>query len=152
VAQERRLEPWGVVGFRGRWYVVGMDRDREEHRVFRLGRVEGEVALDGPPASYEVPADLDLRAISAHLAPEVADREAVLRVRNGRGVPLRRRATSAEPDGDGWDRVTVPFGRSESLAAEVCELADGVVVLEPDDLRDQVVASLRAAAGEAVAR
>ena len=150
--QERRVEPWGVVGFRGRWYVVGMDRDRGEHRVFRLGRVEGEVTLDGPPSSYDVPADLDLRAISAHLAPEVPDREAVLRVRSGRAVPLRRRATTAATDGDGWDRITVPFGRPETLVAEVCELADGVVVLGPEDIRDQVVARLRAAAGEGVAR
>src|SRR3954464_12527185 len=39
----RHLRPWGVVSFRGRWYVVGHDRDRAEPRVFRLSRVQGEV-------------------------------------------------------------------------------------------------------------
>ena len=146
-AQERRLEPWGVVGFRGRWYAVGLDRDRGEHRVFRLGRVEGEVAHDGPPGSYVVPADLDLTALSRHLAPEVPDRDAVLLVRQGRAVPLRRRATGAEHDRDGWDRVRVPFGRPDTLVAEICELGDAVVVLEPDDVRDDVVRRLRAVAG-----
>ena len=146
-AQERRLEPWGVVGFRGRWYAVGLDRDRGEHRVFRLGRVEGEVAYDGPPGSYVVPPDLDLTALSRHLTPEVPDRDAVLLVRQGRAVALRRRATAAEHDSDGWDRVRVPFGRADTLVAEICELGDAVVVLEPDDVRDDVVRRLRAVAG-----
>ncbi len=44
---ERHLQPWGVVSFRGRWYVVGHDRDRGEPRVFRLSRVQGEVSADG---------------------------------------------------------------------------------------------------------
>jgi proteasome accessory factor B len=152
--QERRLEPWGVVGFRGRWYVVGLDRDRGEHRVFRLGRVAGDVEVDGPPGSFEVPSDLDLRALSSHLAPEVPDRDAVLRVRTGRGVSLRRRATATEPDParEGWDIVRVPFGRPDTLVAEVCELGDAVVVLEPDDVRDDVVRRLRAAAGAGAGR
>jgi proteasome accessory factor B len=145
--QPRRLEPWGVVSFRGRWYVVGMDRDRQDHRVFRLGRVEGEVAHDDPPGSYQVPAELDLASLAAHLAPEVPDQEAVLRVRAGRGVQLRRRALTVEAAGDGWDRVVVRFGRPELLVAELCELADAVVVLGPSDLREAVVGPLRAAAG-----
>jgi proteasome accessory factor B len=146
-AQERRLEPWGVVGFRGRWYVVGMDRDRAERRVFRLGRVEGDVVLDGPAGSYDVPEGLDLKTLSQHLVPEVPDHEAVLRVRSGRAVPLRRRATSVAPDGDGWDRIEVPYGRAATLVAEVCELADAVVVIDPPEIRDGVVSRLRWVAG-----
>jgi proteasome accessory factor B len=145
--EERRLEPWGVVGFRGRWYAVGLDRDRGEHRVFRLGRVEGDVVHDGLPGSYVVPAGTDLTALTRHLTPEVPDRDAVLLVRQGRAVPLRRRATASEHAHDDWDRIRVPFGRLDTLVAEVCELGDAVVVLEPDDLRTQVVGRLRAVAG-----
>ena len=43
----RHLQPWGVVSYRGRWYVVGHDTDRGEPRVFRLSRVQGEVRADG---------------------------------------------------------------------------------------------------------
>ena len=146
-AQERRLEPWGVVGFRGRWYAVGLDRDRGERRVFRLGRVVGDVTHDGPAGAYVVPPDLDLTAMSRHLTPETPDRDAVLLVRPGRAVPLRRRATAAEHAEDDWDRIRVPFGRLDPLVAEVCELGDAVLVLEPDDLRAQVVGRLRAVAG-----
>ncbi|MFD0804124.1 helix-turn-helix transcriptional regulator, partial [Streptomonospora algeriensis] len=42
-ARRRRLEPWGVVNVHGHWYVAGYDRDRRDRRVFRLGRIAGEV-------------------------------------------------------------------------------------------------------------
>ncbi len=35
----RTVEPWGVVTERGRWYLVGHDRDRDDTRVFRLSRI-----------------------------------------------------------------------------------------------------------------
>src|ERR1700710_187650 len=43
-ATTRHLQPWGVVSFRGRWYVAGQDTDRDEPRVFRLSRVQGAVS------------------------------------------------------------------------------------------------------------
>ena len=39
-----RVEPWGVVAWRGRWYLVGHDRDRNAPRCFRLSRVVGDGA------------------------------------------------------------------------------------------------------------
>ena len=39
----RHLQPWGVVSYGGRWYVVGHDTDRGEPRIFRLSRVQGAV-------------------------------------------------------------------------------------------------------------
>ncbi|MFC6341920.1 helix-turn-helix transcriptional regulator, partial [Nocardioides hankookensis] len=50
----RHLQPWGVVRYSGRWYVVGLDTDRGEERVFRLSRVEGEARKKGTPGSYDV--------------------------------------------------------------------------------------------------
>src|SRR5436190_7477261 len=43
----RTVEPWGVVWWHGRWYLVGHDRDRDAIRVFRLSRVEGEAEAVG---------------------------------------------------------------------------------------------------------
>ena len=42
----RRLQPWGVVCWRGRWYVVGHDLDRDATRCFRLSRIVGAGAPD----------------------------------------------------------------------------------------------------------
>src|SRR6478735_7465490 len=66
----RHLQPWGVVSYRGRWYVTGHDTDRGEPRVFRLSRVQGAVRADGKPGSFEVPPGTDLRAVTQSLAPQ----------------------------------------------------------------------------------
>src|SRR4051794_36172622 len=38
----RTVEPWGVVWWHGRWYLVGHDRDRDATRVFRLSRITSD--------------------------------------------------------------------------------------------------------------
>ena len=52
----RHLQPWGVVRFSGRWYVVGKDTDRGEERVFRLSRVVGAGPDDRPGGVVRRPA------------------------------------------------------------------------------------------------
>ena len=42
----RHLEPWGLVAWHGRWYAVGHDRDRDDVRVFRVGRITSDVDAD----------------------------------------------------------------------------------------------------------
>jgi proteasome accessory factor B len=144
--EDRRLEPWRLVSYRGRWYVVGRDRDREAQRTFRIGRVTGEVELVGEPGAFTVP-DVDTESMTRHLAADVPEREAVVRVREGRAISLRRRAVAVEPDGDGWERLTVPLGRVSALVSEVARLGDQAVVLDPPDVRDALVQRLTAAAG-----
>ncbi len=143
----RHLQPWGVVSSRGRWYAVGFDTDRRAPRLYRLSRVVGEVARDGRDGSFTVPEDTDLRALTAALAPAPASRTATLRVREGAAYALRRRAASSWEAPGGWTVLEVPFGRDEALADEVLGHGADVVVLAPDDLRDLVVARLRATAG-----
>ena len=56
----RRLEPWGVVCWQGRWYVVGHDRDRGATRCFRLSRIVGNVRLTGGSGAFTPPENVDL--------------------------------------------------------------------------------------------
>src|SRR5262252_8433516 len=107
-AQQRRLEPWGVVNRHGRWYVAGHDMDRDAVRVFRLSRIEGAVSFSGPPGSVVVPAGTDVRELVRDSNPP-AHRTATLRVRTGAGHGLRRHALAERPDGDGWDEIRVSF-------------------------------------------
>jgi proteasome accessory factor B len=58
-AATRHLQPWGVVSYRGRWYVVGHDTDRDGTRLFRLSRVQGPVVLDQEHGSFDVPPGTD---------------------------------------------------------------------------------------------
>jgi len=144
----RHLQPWGVVRFSGRWYVVGLDTDRGEERVFRLSRVVGAAVATGPAAAFEVPLGTDVHEVARRLAPATPAEEAVVLVRPGAGAVLRRNATSVESDVAGpdertpWDRVRLPGG---ALADELLAFGPDVYVEEPVALRDEVVSRLRSA-------
>jgi proteasome accessory factor B len=144
----RHLEPWGVVRFSGRWYVVGQDTDRGEERVFRLSRVVGPATMSGPAGSFVVPPGTDVREAARRLAPSVPAEEAVVLLRPGAGAVLRRSATSVESDVDGPDEET-PWDRLRLTGAQADELlafGPDVYVEGPPALRDEVVARLRQAA------
>jgi proteasome accessory factor B len=150
----RHLQPWGVVSYRGRWYVVGHDADRGGPRVFRLSRVQGAVVRDGRPGSFEVPPGTDLRALTQRLAPRPADRSATLLVRKGAGHGLRRHARPAADQADappGWERLEATYGAADGFADEVLGYGADVVVEAPEDIRSWVVQRLREAARVATA-
>ena len=151
--QTRELEPWGVVNRHGRWYVAGRDRARDAVRVFRLGRIEGDVRFSGPPRSVTVPAGTDVREV-VRTWDAVPPREntAVLRVRPGAGYGLRRYATGPpEPDPSpagesptaGWDTISVPYSDVGWFADHVASFGADVVVADPPDLRDAVIRRLK---------
>ena len=141
--QPRLVEPWTLLSWHGRWYLLAHDRDREAPRMFRLSRIRGEVRLLGEPGSYSVPTDIDVHALATQLSPSGQDGTAVLRIRAGAGLALRRRAAAVGPLVDGWQELTVPYGSDVELAGEVVELAEDVVVLQPPALRELVVDRLR---------
>jgi len=139
----RSVDPWGVVSWRGRWYVVGHDLDRGAPRVFRLGRIVGAVRAGSPgSAATPPPPDLDLRAAVGRYAEEAPTRQARLRIRRGAGGELRRGAVEVRPVDDAWDEVTVGFADPERLADRVAGLGADVVVTEPAEARDAVVRRL----------
>ncbi|ABL82153.1 MULTISPECIES: WYL domain-containing protein [unclassified Nocardioides] len=150
----RHLQPWGVVRYSGRWYVVGLDTDRDEERVFRLSRVQGEARRAGQPGSYDVPPGTDVRATTLRLAPQPTTERAVLLVREGSGLALRRDAESVDPGVVGpdertaWDRVVVSRSGT-GLADEILGYGPDVYVEEPAPLRETVVDRLRAVVGAA---
>lgn len=154
---ERHLEPWGVVSYHGRWYVVGLDTDREAPRLFRLSRVQGDVRAARPLGSFDVPAGTDIRSLTTALAPPTSSERATLRARKGAALGLRRRATVVETHGSaeegglphsGWDVIEVTYGRTDALVDEVLAYGADVVVDSPDELRTAVVARLRETAGQ----
>jgi proteasome accessory factor B len=147
--QRRELEPWGVVNRHGRWYVAGLDRGRGATRVFRLGRIAGPVKFCGPPGSAVVPDGVDVRELVRDWDSVPArEHTAVLRVRSGAGVGLRRYAVSVHPDETGppgWDLVTTRFADVGSFADYAAWFGPDTVVVDPPDLREAVIARLKGA-------
>lgn len=147
----RTVEPWGVVTDRGRWYLVGHDRDRDDVRTFRLSRIGAEVTVIGEPGAVIKPDGLDLRETVARVVGEWPDAgEAKVWVAADRALALRRRATASNPrtlGGRNGDELTIEVGMFDRLAREVAGFGADAIALEPAALRADVIARLRAQAG-----
>jgi proteasome accessory factor B len=141
----RHVQPWGIASWHGRWYLTGFDTDRDAPRVFRLGRIEGKVAIEGEAASYEVPADHQPKAMISTMAVERDPQPAVLRVRVGAGHSLRHRARSVLDLDETWSQVDVDFTDTEAFADEISSFGPDVLVEKPTELRESVIRRLTGA-------
>ncbi len=146
--EPRKVQPWGLVSFRGRWYVIGHDEKRGERRTFRLSRISGPVKTVGRAGAVRPPAGVDLLAEVAASVERPADRTATARIRSGRAAGLRRTAVTEQESADapGWDRVTLPLGHLWDTARRIAAHGPDVVVEEPADLVDAIVRLLKGTA------
>lgn len=144
---KRTLEPWGVVNWRGRWYVAGYDRDRNAPRVFRLSRITGPVKLAGPAGSVKVPEGTVVRdLVKGWDKPVTFDNTASLRVRAGAGTALHRWGRHVpDPANPGWDLITINYSDPDWYARYLAEFGPDVVVLGPPELREAIVRQLKGA-------
>lgn len=147
----RNVEPWGIVTHRGRWYLVGYDRDRKDTRTFRLSRINSGVRPVGPSGVVSKPDGVNLREIVSRVVAEMPTGEqAKVWIAGGRATALRRQAVATVPrtlGGRAGEEITVDLGMSDRLAREIASYGADAVALEPQSLRDEVVARLRAQAG-----
>jgi proteasome accessory factor B len=146
----RTVEPWGVITHRGRWYLVGHDRDRNATRTFRLSRIGSEVATVGPRDAVRRPDGVDLREIvHGAVAEWPPSAQARVWVADGRATALRRQAAvtvSRTLAGRAGDEIAIDIGRQDRLAREIAGYGADALVLDPQSLRDDVVSRLRAQA------
>ena len=149
---KRTVEPWGVITERGRWYLVGHDRDRDDTRVFRLSRIGAEVTAVGPTGAITVPDDVDLRRIVAQTVAEApTGGQARVWVAEGRATALRRDGRSVaarQLAGRDGEVIELDIGSADRLARDIAGHGADAVVLEPESLREDVLARLRGHAGE----
>ncbi|MGY4650553.1 helix-turn-helix transcriptional regulator [Mycobacterium sp. URHB0021] len=148
----RTVEPWGVVTDRGRWYLVGHDRDRNATRTFRLSRIGSDVTAVGPAGAVTRPAGVDLREIVKRAVGEwPTTGQAKVWVADGRATALRRQATvvGKRTLGDRTgEEIAIDIGMPDRLAREIASYGADAVALEPQSLRDDVLGRLKAQAGQ----
>jgi proteasome accessory factor B len=144
----RHVDPYSLVWRAGHWYVVGLDRDREEVRSFRLSRFRSDPVAAGeassPPEGFDGRDHLRAgpwpppeEAATARLAfsPHVA----------WWAVPAAAGATLVRTRGDAWTEVDVPAEGGDSFTSWVLSFGPEAVVLAPPELRENVMARLEAA-------
>lgn len=144
----RTVEPWGVVTDKGRWYLVGRDRDRDATRTFRLSRIGAQVTPIGPAGAVSRPDGVDLRKIVAETVSETPTGvRATVWVADGRAATLRRaghpagRRRLAGRDGE---VIELDVGTSDRLARDIAGYGTDAIVLEPESLREDVLGRLQA--------
>ncbi|GAA1673158.1 WYL domain-containing protein [Microbacterium lacus] len=135
----RRVQPLALVEYEGRWHVFGNDLGVGAERTFLLTRIVDGVTITREtfdPALRDGAGD---RAL-AGLAEVAARNIALLEVNPGTEAALRlsRRAETAEQG------IRVPYVDAHVFADELASYGPEVRVVGPDDLRDQVIARLRA--------
>jgi len=145
----RHVEPHRLSFARGHWYLDGHDQDRRAARQFRLDRLDGAVH-HGPPGAFERPASLP----AAHAPPWQLGGESPVDARlridadlAGWGVDhLGAGAVAAShPDGSVDVRLTVT--NREAFRSFVLGFLDHAEVLEPPELRGDIVSWLEVLAG-----
>ena len=99
-AEPRRVQPWGLVSFRGRWYVIGYDEKRAERRTFRLSRIAGAVKTVGRPGVVRTPAGSTCCRRSRTVSSGRPTGRRPSGSGPGRAAGLRRTAISAQDSGD----------------------------------------------------
>ncbi|MGE3288772.1 MAG: helix-turn-helix transcriptional regulator [Pseudonocardia sp.] len=140
--QRRTVEPWGVVSWRGRWYLVGHDRDRDAVRCFRLSRISEPVRAIGPAGAVTVPEGVDLldHVRRGFEPPPVVDKVRVW-VAAGRALGLRRIGRvvgSREYGGRAGDELEMDLRQIETVARWLAGHGPDVAVLHPAELAEAV--------------
>lgn len=139
----RTLEPWGVVSWRGRWYVVGHDRDRNAPRCFRLSRVTGEVRTVGEPGEVDRPENLNLLEFVAGSGEQERGPTSTARLwaARGKAAGIRRGAKvigQRSVHGVEGDELEIELYFPEGAARWIAGQGPDVLVLEPDVLAKAV--------------
>ena len=144
----RTVDPFRLQHQRGRWYLQGHDVGAGEARSFRLDRVDGEMGA-GDPGSAEV--DLDPSDNPLQLDGWALGDDEPVQARVRIAGPQARVAVGqvgadvpAEWAEDGSVVLTLPVRRPEGFRSFVLGFLDDAEVLEPPELRDDLVAWLRA--------
>lgn len=150
-AGRRTVEPWSVRWRRGSWYLLGRDVDREGPRMFKLGRMDEVPTLTGRGNAHPAPTGAELAELARGLEPERPDALALVAVR-GAKLPWVRRsgepAAAPVPLPEGFSCHRIAFSSSSGFAAEIAAAGPDALVIDPPELREQVLRRLRAVAGE----
>lgn len=150
--EERDVELWAVRFQGGHWYAVGFDHPRDDQRVFRVDRIEGPVRA-ARPGTVTVPSGFDPETAVTDQTRLPGAEPAVAEIWVDRlHAPL---VAEARPDAerdkqaDGSVVFRFPISHRGAFRSWLFGFLDHARVLGPPELRDDIVAWMRAMARSA---
>lgn len=141
----RTVDPWGLLLRDGFWYLIGYDHGRRDRRTYRIDRIEGAVEPI-PGQSFERPQGFDPRdafpddpkLIGADAAPpdarvliDAARAASALAEVSGDRVRARHE--------DGSVEIDVPYANLPAFRSWLLGYLEHAEVLEPEDVRADVI-------------
>ena len=150
--EEREVHPYRIGFERGHWYMRGFDTRRDDVRVYRVDRIEGGVDV-GRSGAFEVPpeegADPSMVRDGWQLGADPPVR-CVLHI-DASHVPLALGDFGDEAEirrlDDGSASVELLVSNRDAFRGLVLTFLDHAEILEPQELRDDIVAWLRQVPG-----
>jgi proteasome accessory factor BC len=138
----RRVEPYALVNGREGWYVASFDPARDAVRHFRLDRIKWAKVTDErfePRPEVDPAAEVDGWMRTGEVQ---ASRTASLWVSPERARWARESRRVAQERPDGSVVVELSFAGVQWLVREVLKEAGDAAVLEPEDAREAVLATV----------
>ena len=141
----RHLQPWGLVSWKARWYLVGHDLARQATRVFRLSRIIGTVELSSDAGAFER-SGADLREIVGN-AGFAQPLRAVIRLHGTSAPGLQRMTVGVEqPESNNQAKrghdIAIRARDAAAVASLVAPYGDQVEVLAPPEARQATIRRL----------
>jgi proteasome accessory factor B len=152
-AGQRHVDPYGLVFRGGHWYMVGLDRTRQDIRSYRLTRIASAVKEEGaasaPPEDFEPASHVEAGPWGLG-RPEVTARVAFSPEVAWWAIDSAPGAKRLEPaDEEGWVTAEVPGSRTDAFVSWVLGFGADVRVDGPEGVRQQVERRLRVLASGA---
>ena len=140
----RSLAPYGMRHQRGHWYFAGAEPEHPGSvRTYRLDRAT-EMEVVGPSGAFERPRDFSARDILSHLPWEQGPERSLARVRCDADVAWW--AENRFPDArvvdhgrDGSIVLDIPYSVRDSFIDLILDMDDAAVILDPPDLRADLI-------------
>jgi predicted DNA-binding transcriptional regulator YafY len=137
----RRVDPWRLSFRNGHWYLAGHDHDAGEERMFRLDRIESDVAATGDEGAFDRPPHVGVQPPPWEMGAEEA-LTARLLVDAGQAAWA---AAHVGPDAvedwrpDGSVVLAVRVTNRDAFRSFVLGFLDHAEVLGPPALRSEMV-------------
>jgi proteasome accessory factor B len=139
--KERRVQPYGLVHRRGRWYLVGAEVGSDDVKVFRLDRAEGPQTGDHAD-TFTPPSDLNPAQAVLRQPWDAGDDRTVATVvfdEDVAWIAEREIGSDAAIDrkADGSMVATVEVAATEAFLGWLVGFEDRAEIVDPATLRDR---------------
>jgi proteasome accessory factor BC len=142
---ERTVNPYGLLSDNGSWYLIGQDLDRKDIRTFRVSRIRGDIRFaTRRERDFRIPGDFDIDVYRGRPPWQIGDivGEARIELAGDTAWWVARAYGEAGQLEDGV--FVTEYSAPSQLASWILRQDGRAIPLEPDELRREVAAALRA--------